>query len=276
VVTLRPERTIAQDLVRSTRASSLQAAVEVVAAEARGAGCGCGIGSWISRARHLGVTDVVFTDLGSVDGRLRQLSKEERLIELNVRKPRTRQLFSLAHELGHLLLDRHLAYLGSSLKERSLFHFDYDRQEERLADRLAGAMLMAPERVTALHREYASALTTTVQMATRFSVSLSAAAVRLEEVSQSPFVLLDFTFDCASQSLVLRDGRINRLPFWSSVDANWRIPLASLSCDLRPYVTESVEVGVESFPGVTETYRGEIRWMGNSRVIAAFPALKRP
>jgi hypothetical protein len=121
--------------------------------------------------------DVVLSDRQGLieDGRL-EVSDAD--IEIHVRNglSRTRRRFTIAHELGHLILP--CPGTRTTARRSSWDHSD----EERLCDEIAAAILMPREwiRHRFLHR--AHNLSTVRHLAYQADVSMAAALVRLKEL----------------------------------------------------------------------------------------------
>ena len=105
------------------------------------------------------------------------------LLTLNTVDPKTRQRFTLAHELGHYMLHRHL--VGDGLDDdRAYRSTDVGKyhntlvgpKEETEANRFAANLLMPR---LAIDREWAKSGTSVPQMATLFEVSEQAMTIRV-------------------------------------------------------------------------------------------------
>jgi Zn-dependent peptidase ImmA (M78 family) len=264
---------LANELSRAIGVQNVELAVENIAAEVRALASGHGLASWIDRAFRLSVSQVLVTDLGSVDGRLRTVPSNRRIVELSCRRPRTRQLFSLAHELSHLAMERHVPAIGADLKYRSLFHSDFDREEEKLADLLAAVMLMPTQMVQEIRSEFNDQLTASVQLAQRTQVSFSAAAIRVSDVCRENFVLLEFKVVEKGEAIVLNGGPLGITPL--GLSGGWKARYRLGSPDVFPLKqTVRRTIQVESFPGVIEQHEGLFRAVSHQRVLAVFPKMK--
>ena len=104
--------------------------------------------------------------------------------------PETRRRFTIAHEIGHLLLDR---AKGISQHCHSRDENRVYSQEERFADQIAGEILMPEHTILLLLNEGTIDRRTTCQqlyvMARRFQTSLSAMAFRMLECESLATVL---------------------------------------------------------------------------------------
>lgn len=120
-------------------------------------------------ARRLGVSRIIEEPL-RYEGGVFELPNGERVIKLKANSTFSRKRFTLAHEIGHLLLGR--PGLRSSCGE--------DRDLERACDTIASELLMPTDEavpfVKQLGRPSPEKLTA---VASRFQVSLQAAAFRV-------------------------------------------------------------------------------------------------
>ena len=123
-------------------------------------------------ARNL-VIDVELADLGAVDGSL-QCSNGRNLIVLNRRRTLPRRRFTLAHEIGHLLLSPHSPL---DLTPEPLI------DEEHAANLFAVELLMPERAVRDLWLLYSGNPTHRLHlMAERLLVSRKALRLRLQEM----------------------------------------------------------------------------------------------
>ncbi|MFG0274078.1 MAG: ImmA/IrrE family metallo-endopeptidase [Phycisphaerales bacterium] len=114
---------------------------------------------------------------------------DEYEIALNQAASTERQRFSLAHELGHVVLHR-LVPDTRSLATRSLFIAPGNRIEEDLCDFIACELLMpADEVVRATHHSHLS-IETILRAAGQLRSSLSAVSRRIAELYNIDFALL--------------------------------------------------------------------------------------
>ena len=132
-------------------------------------------------ASLLGVTEIASADMIE-DGRTTWKGGRPR-IELRSDRPRSRSRFTLAHEIGHILLAR------DETVARRTRHLD-DDDVERLCDWIAASILMPRGWVAEFARRERYNLSLIRVVAHKADVSLAAAAVRLAEVSQRTCMLL--------------------------------------------------------------------------------------
>lgn len=120
-------------------------------------------------ALRLGVSRIIEERM-PFDGALYQLPHGERIIKLNSASPPARKRFTLAHEIGHLLLGK--PGLRSSC--------GYNQELERKCDAIASELLMptgeAVEYVKGLGKPSPEKLKL---IAAKYSVSVQAAAIRV-------------------------------------------------------------------------------------------------
>jgi hypothetical protein len=132
-------------------------------------------------AAHLGVIDITHTEM-TEDGRTTWEAGRPR-VELRSDRPASRSRFTLAHELGHILLDRDERV---ARRTRGLEHDDV----EALCDWIAASILMPRSWISPYAKREQFNLSLLRLIANRADVSLAAAAVRLAEVSGRTCMLL--------------------------------------------------------------------------------------
>jgi hypothetical protein len=132
-------------------------------------------------ARALGTTDIVLTDMVE-DGRTTWIAGQPK-IELRADRTSTRNRFTLAHEIGHILISQ-----DETVARRTggLEHDDI----EKLCDWIAASILMPRQWVNQYSHKAQFNLSLLRLVAHKADVSLSAAAVRLAEVSGRTCMLL--------------------------------------------------------------------------------------
>ncbi len=132
-------------------------------------------------ATALGVTEIQYTDL-TEDGRT-TWTRGRPSVELRADRPPTRTRFTLAHEIGHILVDS-----DESVAHRThgLAHDDI----EVLCDWIAASILMPREWVQPYADRDRYTLSRLRMVAHKAGVSLSAAAVRIAEVGGRTCMLL--------------------------------------------------------------------------------------
>lgn len=100
-------------------------------------------------------------------------------ILVNANDTRTRQRFTIAHELGHYFLHRELLEGNNDLHVDIMYRMitdEKEREREKEADYFAGALLMNRILVENLYKEKR----TITELAELFDVSVSAMTVRLD------------------------------------------------------------------------------------------------
>lgn len=108
--------------------------------------------------------------------------------------PRGRQRFSIAHELGHWMIDRH--YLSSfECTERSFISGWSPNDPERRANRFAADLLMPPAMFAPAAKNREVTFATTRDLCEKFQTSLTATAIRLVESGPFPSMLVCLTSD---------------------------------------------------------------------------------
>ncbi len=136
-------------------------------------------------AAELGVKSVRSAEMLE-DGKLTWDEVGEPCIEFNARRPRSRQRFTIAHEIAHLLISRDAKDSFRSLATRS-------NDEEALCDAFAGALLMPRSWIEQVVQTWHGGqvdLNLLRYVSHHAAVSMSAAAVRITEVSGTTCALL--------------------------------------------------------------------------------------
>jgi len=184
-----------------------------------------------SSPKKLGVSDIVEEDLPFEGGIFEQ--DGETLIKINALSPITRQRFTLAHELGHLIFMQRFSAIGDCTE---------DSQLESACDRLAVELLM-PKRETI---EYVRTLHTASPenlrvIAQRFGVSLHVAARRLDDLN-----LWNRSFGLWEHS-----GKPRQI--WFVGKRLWHLPPNFTAFDLAKSSQTSVST-IEALPGAEYSY----------------------
>ena len=244
--------------------------IEALADQARETAEGAGVRSWRLRAFRLGVDEIWYSDLGAIDGKLQLLERDRYRIEINSKSPSTRQLFSLAHEIGHILLEKHVPILGSDLKHRSLFHSDYSLAEEAVVDRLAAAMLIPFDVVTEMLQQSQSALQTTIDLQTKYGVSVAAILHRMSDIGATTPPIFQFRCNRTLGELILLTGPRWKLPLALSPPPDWRIPMSRVSVDPSRRDLQLGTIRVCHDVGLEEDLKGEFIWKNPFRMMASF------
>jgi hypothetical protein len=133
-------------------------------------------------ARQLGVNEILRVDDLVEDGRLERRDGHVRVL-LAARSNRQRQRYTLAHEIGHLLLaDPDRDTIARRMKT--------DDEVERFCDGFAAALLLPRDIINADYRAMPRTLAVLRRIAEQSDTSLAAATVRLHEVAGWPQALL--------------------------------------------------------------------------------------
>lgn len=126
-------------------------------------------------ARRLGVTEIVRVPRLVEDGRLEQMNGHTRVL-LASEASVERQRYTIAHEIGHLLLT-------DPERDTIARRMQSDDEIERFCDAFAAALLLPREVVYSEYRSRKRKLNTVRHLAHRTGTSLAAATVRLNEVA---------------------------------------------------------------------------------------------
>lgn len=258
---------LVHDLRVALRLCAEQDPVEEVARRVRALGTGEGFKAWIQRAFAAGAFSVRERDLGHVDGRLIFDGGQYHIL-LNSRRPVTRRLFSLAHEIGHLVLESHLPHLSSDLKERSLFHPDWDLAEERVVDRLAAAMLMPAGLVSSIIAEHRTAIQSIVALTREYGVSIGAAERRYREITGRAIGVLECKYLWKTNRIAVV-GRHGDRRLTAAFEPGIELEVGKLG--VRPIAdrTQAAVFTTFSATGVAESVSMELCWLNAQRVVCA-------
>jgi Zn-dependent peptidase ImmA (M78 family) len=145
-------------------------------------------------ANILGVKKIERADLGEISGLLLRLS-DGPVIQINRTHNQSRQIFSCAHEIGHLLFSElKLEQYINTIEHRT---FNPTAQQkarsyavERLCD-IAASELLMPENIFKQHlMNFGVTIASVEKLSNTFQVSLSAAIRRISEISIEPCIAL--------------------------------------------------------------------------------------
>ncbi|MGH8983527.1 MAG: ImmA/IrrE family metallo-endopeptidase [Acidimicrobiia bacterium] len=126
-------------------------------------------------ARQLGVTQILRVSRLVEDGRLEQTNGHTRVL-LASEASIERQRYTLAHEIGHLLLT-------DPERDTIARRMESDDEIERFCDAFAASLLLPRELVHSEYRSRKRKLNTVRHLGHRTGTSLAAATVRLNEVA---------------------------------------------------------------------------------------------
>lgn len=124
-------------------------------------------------ARYLGVREVVTADFLDADACLVTGRSGHRIV-VKDKSSKRRRRFSIAHELGHLLLSHGgISYRGAKIAER--------KREERLCDLIAEELLMPIELFRPRAEARLRGVTAIESLATEFDTAIESTAIRYGE-----------------------------------------------------------------------------------------------
>ncbi len=114
--------------------------------------------------------------------------RDRAIITVDRDSPRPRQRFSAAHELGHWMRDR--GQVAFQCKDKALLkEWSADNPETR-ANRFASDLLLPAKMFRPVTRDKPVIFETVRQLATLFSTSLTATAIRLVEYGELPAIMI--------------------------------------------------------------------------------------
>lgn len=197
-----PMTSIEREIVDSTGRPSLELALDHLAAEhLASAKCLTTPVDIVKLAISLGVQSVTVADL-PCDAALIPTGKAGYRVLLSRWASANRRRFSLAHELAHVILQRIIPQTRS-FETRSVFMPPGAKAEERICDGLAAKLLMPTPLFSADVSDTALSIDGLQRLATKYSVSLAAAAWRYRDQRK------DLDFGVASLSRNREGGDVS-------------------------------------------------------------------
>lgn len=154
-------------------------------------------------ALRLGVGRII-EEAMPFDGGFYELPQGERIIKLNATSPSTRKRFTLAHEIGHLLLG-----------EQGLSSCGHNQELERKCDTIAAELLMPTNEAISFVKSLGQPSPEKLKsVAQQYSVSLQTAAIRLH----SDFQLWKCCIGCWQRHPQIETAWFVGRRRWNSVD----------------------------------------------------------
>lgn len=121
------------------------------------------------------VQDATLSD--RISGKIERSWSGSVTITVNANHSKTRQRFTVAHEIAHFVL--HRDEIGDGIKDDALYRSDLSEAIERQASSYAATILMpAPE----VREAFARGVDTPIQLAQAFKVSPKVAEIRMKEL----------------------------------------------------------------------------------------------
>jgi Zn-dependent peptidase ImmA (M78 family) len=158
-------------------------------------------------AQLFGIKSITKEDLGDTSGVLLRF-QDGYIIKVNQKHNLARQNFSCAHEIGHILfsglrLERYvqtIEYRTFNPERENKLRY---KAREHLCDMVAGELLMPESIFQKYLLEYGLSIDTLEKMSQIFKVSVTAAAIRIAEVSQHPCIAILWKGDLKNKSNTL-------------------------------------------------------------------------
>lgn len=213
-------------------------------------------------AQGLGVSRIEYKEMNA-EGHVEIVSSET-VIRIRHDAPEARQRFSLAHEIGHLLIDRlvQAEHTPHSKRFRSFASVDHRLNEESIADQIAGFLILPTWYMQSAIGDRLSIrrLETAAKLA---KASLSAALIRAVRMSSMPCVAFHarrngdqkyrLMWSRASRSVRNGDAHedLNSSEVLSSLIENHRIKGASCAAKISWGSCESV---IRRFQDIENVY----------------------
>jgi Zn-dependent peptidase ImmA (M78 family) len=214
-------------------------------------------------ADFLRIKEIIQTNLGNLGAMLLRYN-DGYVIKVNVNHFPSRQNFSVAHEIGHILLDE--LSQNTSITPMEFRDFNpqahlktYTEAKERLCD-IAATELLMPEDI---YKKYLICLglsiSTIEKLSNIFKVSLQASAIRTAELSSEPCMVIGWKLNSRSSSKMLRISWLNG-PRKSQTCKDWYLPISTQV----PYPS-SLHTAYQK-DGITKCFRAFKTNTGNKRV----------
>ena len=137
------------------------------------------------------------SDTGVLDGMLIPLDTSY-VIALNENVSKARQYYSLAHEIGHLILMKDEAHSSHPSRHGRRFRRSFtheDPKEERLCEAIAAELLMPSELFARRLSSRGCTLGNVPSLAQEFGTSITSTAIRYTEVLPRPCLLVRWHMD---------------------------------------------------------------------------------
>ena len=204
--------------------------------------------------RALGVVEVERREL-KVDGMVLPKGKGYKVI-LNSKKP-ARRRFSLAHELGHIIVES-----GSLATPRFRGAPPSHKQLENLCDRIAAEILMPEESFREHMEQVGLELTAVPRLALVFDTSIESTAIRFTDFLPFPAVISKWSISSGqlTHSWSHSNGRCR--PYRYGMPKGNKAKHVSESGPLRAFKSSSVVRTEEPLMRTQSSMRGEkYRWM---------------
>ena len=128
-------------------------------------------------AKDLGLIVKSATLPANISGEIKEHKNSEIIIKINRHDVKARQRYTLAHEIAHFLLHRHL--LGDGISDDVLYRSKQSSTVEHEANRLAADILMPAEMIIPLYEKHkADRKDTGIYEAIAEEIGLSTTAVK--------------------------------------------------------------------------------------------------
>lgn len=143
------------------------------------------LNSLVSRFATVEFTHIPFRADG-ISIKLKSGTQRPHII-VNTDNPPTRQKFTLAHELGHVLIPWHIGNICSHVGSSPEFESEY-YQQEREADRFASELLVPTQWVSSLFGKNSNPAQTLDEILSTVKVSPQAATIKLMQCLPAGFI----------------------------------------------------------------------------------------
>ncbi|MBI2305164.1 MAG: ImmA/IrrE family metallo-endopeptidase [Chloroflexi bacterium] len=137
----------------------------------------------------LGVRDIIQADLGDLDALLLPLRDGYR-VKVNKSHHPLRQNFSIAHEVGHILLQQALRELPTLSMRDGASHDLSGKVREDMCNMIAAELLMPPAPFTKSLRAFGLTMDSIPLLAKTFETSVPATARRVVAMAEEPCIAL--------------------------------------------------------------------------------------
>jgi len=164
-------------------------------------------------AHMKGVKEISLVDLGKTDAMLVHVN-DGYIIKLNRKHSASRQSFSCAHEVGHILLSElehsseieKVEFRSLDITTREKTRIKFAQNQERLCNIAATELLMPTKIFGAYIQLFGVSIHTIEHLADIFKVSIQSCAIRIAELSVEPCISVFWKHSAKYPSKALRFG----------------------------------------------------------------------
>lgn len=153
----------------------------------------------VDLASRLGVKKIIKRPMQASVGKLIDAmlipTGDSYVIALNQNVSESRQLYSLAHEIGHILIDEYYqntAGTGEKMRHRLTTSNNSEKHEEQLCQAIAAELLMPSESFSKQVQRLGFSLRNIPALSRQYRTSISATAIRYSDFLPEPSLLVNW------------------------------------------------------------------------------------